>query len=518
MFLKEKKMDLKYYAIKSGYKTGVFYDTWDNVEQYVKGYHNAEFKGFSNQKDADDYMATNKKEELPSDSVTNELINHEIENMSSDEVIAFVDGSYKENLEGKHPKKYGYGAVILTKPETQILKNELYNSAFDSEGLELRNVAGELLATEEAIKWVIKMEKFKKLHIYYDYEGIEKWVTGEWQAKAKRAEEYRDFVNKQTIELEFTKVNSHTGIVYNEQADKLAKNSLEGAAYKTHKDGSVYIKGLMNDKWKEIIQNANEQFGNRIEIKETEKNNNKQVIFKSANDTVTVTIYYPSSAYIQGSSSRLFDKVFELAYEQLETDKDAIISLNQYHNLDISPEEVDFRYREQLPQASAKEEDIKVINTLKNAVYNTMLTGYKPDYTDLVSPIDRVMEHYLHSMFKTAGIDTEKIGYKENGEISSARTYLNYFKLDDDNFVLNPNSKELGKKTERPICAKLDKLNSNQKKLIEKIYNWYRSNRHEIFHWSKESEDTTFIVSMTEARDKILEGEKLIEEYYKLFD
>lgn len=43
-------MKLKYYAIKSGYRTGIFYDIWDNVKQYVNGYPNAEFKGFSNQK------------------------------------------------------------------------------------------------------------------------------------------------------------------------------------------------------------------------------------------------------------------------------------------------------------------------------------------------------------------------------------------------------------------------------------------------------------------------------------
>lgn len=510
-------MKLKYYAIKSGYRTGIFYDTWDNVKQYVNGYPNAEFKGFSNQKDADDYMATDKKAESHNDSINNNLIEQEIENMDADEVIAFVDGSYKNNLEGKHPEKYGYGAIILTKPENQVLRNELYNSAFDPEGLELRNVAGELLATEEAIKWVKKMKKFKKMHIYYDYEGIEKWVNGDWQARNKRTEEYKDFVKRQTIEFKFTKVNSHTGIDYNEQADKLARNSLEGAAYKTHKDGSVYIKGLPNDKWEKIVENAGEQFGKDIEIKKTEKNHNKQVIFKGATNTVTVTIYYPSSAYIQGSSSKLFDKIFEFAYDELESDTDAIINLNQYHNLNISPEEVDVKYKQQLPQASIKEDDIKVINTLKNAVYNTILTGYKPDYTDLVSPIDRIMEHYLHSMFGKAEIDTEKVSHKENGDISSARTYLNYFKLVDDKFVLDPTRRELGIKGKDPIDEKLKKLNCAQKKLIEKIYNWYNSNRHEIFHWNKESEDTPFITNMTEARDKIFEGEKLIEEFYKLF-
>lgn len=509
---------MKYYAIKSGYKTGVFYDTWDNVKQYVEKYPKAIYKGFDDQKSADDYMAIEKEGKNDNDIVTNELVKKEIENLAPDKVIAFVDGSYKNNLENKHPEKYGYGAVILTKSEGEVLKNYLYNSSFDTEGLTLKNVAGELLATEETIKWVVKMEKFNKVHIYYDYEGIEKWINGEWKARKKITQDYVDFIKAQSIKIEFTKVKAHNGIEYNETADKLAKNSLEGATYKTHKDGSVYIKGLLDSKWENIVDSVKSELKEQVSISNNKKNGNRQIVFKAGNDNVTVTVYNGTGAYIQGSSSSLFNEVFEIAISELDSDEDAIINLNHYHDLKITSSEVDIEYRRKLPKASIKENDSKVVNTLKNAVYNTMLTGYKPDYTDLVSPINRIMEHYLHAMFEYAGIDTERVKLKGNAEVKSYSTFLNYFRLnDEDEFILDPSKKELGKREEKPIRDKINTLTSDQKELIEKIYNWYHSNRNETFHWSQESEDTTLISSMTEARDKINEGEKLIESFYEIF-
>ena len=35
---------------------------------------------------------------------------------------------------------------------------------------------------KEAINWSIACSK-KKITVFYDYEGIEKWATGEWRAK-----------------------------------------------------------------------------------------------------------------------------------------------------------------------------------------------------------------------------------------------------------------------------------------------------------------------------------------------
>lgn len=498
----------KYYAIKEGYKTGVFYDEWANVKQYISGYSGAVYKGFKNQKEADDYMADDgntavEKVDDNTDNVNKE-INKEIEEMGSNEVIAFVDGTYKNNIEGKYPEKYGYGVILLTKPEDKILEDKLYNSAHDEEGLRLRQVAGELQATKEAINWAIAMEKFSKIHIFYDYSGIENWANRTWKAKDSITEEYADFIQKKSnlITITFSKVTSHTGIGYNEKADKLAKSSLEGGAYKTNNDGSIYLKGLSSSLWGEINEELKKKVGDSLKIAERNDNRFPQIIFQTNESKVTVTIYEnTNSAYLQGTPCNLLNELFDLAVSKVKTDKDALLALNYFHSLSIKEDELDIKYREQLPKASKVETDGSVVRTLKNAVYNTMLTGYKPDYTDLISPVTRIMEHYLHEMIGRGGLETECVSHSNH-----VTNKFNYFNFSTDTNRYTVSSGQLKQR-----------LTESQIQLLESIYNWYHKNRHATNHWNKESEDTTMIPTMTIARDLILEGESLIEKFYDLF-
>ena len=41
----------KYYAVKKGYKTGVF-DNWTDCQSAISGYSNAEYKGFATEEEA----------------------------------------------------------------------------------------------------------------------------------------------------------------------------------------------------------------------------------------------------------------------------------------------------------------------------------------------------------------------------------------------------------------------------------------------------------------------------------
>ena len=91
---------------------------------------------------------------------------------------------------------------------------------------ETRNVAGELKATVEAINWAIK-QGYSKVYIHYDYEGIEKWTTGEWKAKNNISRLYVDYIAriKDTIILSFIKVKCN---IYNEMANNLAAKAAFG--------------------------------------------------------------------------------------------------------------------------------------------------------------------------------------------------------------------------------------------------------------------------------------------------
>ena len=71
---------------------------------------------------------------------------------------------------------------------------------------------------------------YSKLVLYFDYNGIEKWCTGEWKANKKGTKDYKKFYDEisDKLEVKFVKVKAHTGVEYNEMADKLAKESIFG--------------------------------------------------------------------------------------------------------------------------------------------------------------------------------------------------------------------------------------------------------------------------------------------------
>lgn len=130
-----------------------------------------------------------------------------------EKITAYTDGSFnvKNNTAG-------YAAILTLENGNEKV---LSGSITDPELTSLRNVAGELKAVLEAV--AVAETVCADITIYYDYEGIEKWVTGEWKAKKAFTQKYRDAVRSASVKVEFHKVAAHTGIEYNERADKLAK-------------------------------------------------------------------------------------------------------------------------------------------------------------------------------------------------------------------------------------------------------------------------------------------------------
>ncbi len=132
---------------------------------------------------------------------------------------AYVDGSYD-----KDSGLYGYGAVILNDNNERVCV--LSGSGEDADGI--WNVAGELAGVTAAVNYAINNGE-KAVHICYDYEGIEKWATGEWKAKKPATKEYVSFIHNSSITVTFEKVKAHSGDKYNDLADKTAKEAIEFA-------------------------------------------------------------------------------------------------------------------------------------------------------------------------------------------------------------------------------------------------------------------------------------------------
>lgn len=252
----------KYYAVKVGIKTGI-YETWAECEAQTKGVSGAQYKSFGSLTEAEKYMSGSDSEEVQPDVLDdenvveqiNKQVENELRNMKSDEVIAFVDGSFSASED-----KAGFGVIILDDKGVQTPLYKAFTKQLNADFLELRNVAAELEGVKEAVNWAIAYNK-AKIKIYYDYEGIGKWADGSWRANKNLTKQYVSFIKekKALITMEFCKVPAHSGIEYNEQADRLARNSLLEKGYKTYNDGSIYFVGFTVDDWKTIIECINEE-------------------------------------------------------------------------------------------------------------------------------------------------------------------------------------------------------------------------------------------------------------------
>lgn len=196
----------KFYAVRTGKVTGVF-KNWDECKASVDGYPGAEYKGFATLEEANAYLGRSCAEEEASRDVI------------PGRLLAYVDGSYDDSL-----KKYAFGCVFL--PEGREIRLA-YGNGDNPQSLQHRNVTGEMLGAMYAVRTAMA-NGFREVEICYDYEGIEKWVTGSWRSRTELTRKYADSMREwgKSIGIFFTKVAAHSNIEYNELADKTAKRGL----------------------------------------------------------------------------------------------------------------------------------------------------------------------------------------------------------------------------------------------------------------------------------------------------
>ena len=199
-------MAKKYYAVKAGRKTGVF-ESWDECKSAVSGFSGAAYKSFTNREDAIDFV---------NGSAKSQKAQNREEKQS--EAFAYVDGSYDDTT-----KSYSYGMVMMHgEDELHFFKK------FEKDDMsDMRNVAGEIEGSMAAMKYCIE-NGIKSISIFYDYEGIQKWCNGDWKAKKEGTKRYVEFYKdaSKLVDVDFIKVQGHSGDKYNDLADELAKKAL----------------------------------------------------------------------------------------------------------------------------------------------------------------------------------------------------------------------------------------------------------------------------------------------------
>lgn len=190
-----------YYAVKVGRIPGV-YPSWDECKLQVNGYPNAQYKKFPTYAQA----ATFANKSISKQKIKKPFVERGC-------AIAYVDGSYIKDT-------YGSGVVFID--NTSIIEKSFKGT--NKEAALMRNVAGEIEAARWAISKAIE-KKYAHIDIYYDYIGIENWATGKWKTNKLHTQLYAQFIldASKKISITFHHVKGHSGNIYNDLADSLAK-------------------------------------------------------------------------------------------------------------------------------------------------------------------------------------------------------------------------------------------------------------------------------------------------------
>lgn len=166
----------------------------------------------------EDKKQEKKKDILENNQLEDEPLNKEVINMEKEtkepNVEFYVDGSYNSVTD-----KVGsaYIGLVDGKP---LFKG----TAQLSNKTGLRNIFGEITAAFATVK-LAKKKGYSKIKIYYDYSGIEKWVTGEWKAKNQITQKYSKLMQNSGVSIEFVKVKAHSGNKWNEVVDEMARKA-----------------------------------------------------------------------------------------------------------------------------------------------------------------------------------------------------------------------------------------------------------------------------------------------------
>ncbi len=208
----------KFYAVKNGRNPGI-YTSWEKCRAEVDGYSGAEYKSFGKKSEAQAYLGIKKPEKpKPPEPNTKEGIQPPEPVLTECEAAAYVDGSYSIET-----GEYAFGTVFFYGGRMYAFSHKYPAGVL----AKMRNVAGEIAGASFAMRYAVQ-QKIGSLEIFYDYAGIECWATGAWKANLAGTKEYVQLYRKlsEQLRVKFTKVKGHSGNIYNDFADRLAKNEL----------------------------------------------------------------------------------------------------------------------------------------------------------------------------------------------------------------------------------------------------------------------------------------------------
>lgn len=476
-------MAKKFYAVKKGIVPGI-YTSWGECQQNINGFSGALYKGFSSEAEAKEFMG---------ESLSNENKEEQTARIYSEsDAVAYVDGSYNVQT-----NEYSYGVVMFYDGGEEHFSQK-FN---DPEMAQMRNVAGEIEGAMCAMKFC-NDNYIKSIDIFYDYEGIEKWCTGAWQAKKDGTKEYKRFYNSisKTTKVSFVKVKGHSGDIYNDLADQLAKEAIgigDSSGMISVRNNGMVANGIKEDDLKSVFELLQEDFMD-LKIIESEIPYGNQYSLNISNPNkqkLTVNFYNSKNKiWISGRKEDLFNQFSLYIVELLEIDEIPMF-LNTVHNLSIDRDVVKTEFERFFPNSYDKIPN-ELNNYLHQAVYNLHITGNVYVANFLVEPALRSFEGILKLALINNGFPVRK----------EDKDYDSFFIFKEKNGSFVVKQEFVGETTSIELL-----------KYLGKAYTYFNNNRHTLFHWDNptETKDTTRILNTVEEANVIIRDTiSLIDEYF----
>lgn len=460
----------KYYAVKKGNKQGIFL-TWAECQDATKGFSGPEYKAFESEEAAQAYI---NDEDIA-------LKNDIIPRLQLGKVVAFTDGCFDVAK-----KAYGAGVCIFARDN---IYQELSSRGSNEKYIELRNIAGEIIAVLNAIDWAWK-NGYESISIFHDYEGISKWATGEWQTKNALTRYYKQYIDDKSgiIEIEFVKVKGHSNNKYNDRADKLAKGAIfENRVIRDLCGNSGYIISPVNE---DDITSLLEKL--KFECNGLDYNNSCFGVKKSwqlqfKKEKVSLSLFNNIKLTVQGKKSTLFQIVTTGIIEMLQCG-DFIKVLKDAYGIVINRDQVDIDFKNELPRINSLKLPENISILLKQSIINLSNPARSDrEFTMYTFPVLRALEGVLKYNLQKCAIPIEKrfcMFEKSNG----------IYKLE----------------TKYRAGLSVEKIAK-----LENCYNHLYNNRHTLFHFG-------IILDGTDVNTRLLntkaEADSIIKDTLKIID
>ena len=452
---------MKYYAVKSGRTVGVF-DNWASCQESIKGFSGADYKSFNTKEEAEAY--------INDVDIFLEAIQAVIE---QGYVVAFCDCSYD-----RERYRYSFGVFIV---DSDMQEHEICGSAQNTKYTSSHNIIGEILGVINALDWAVS-NNCEKIKIYHDFEGLSKWISGEWAAKSEVAKMFISiYQNKfaDLLQVEFEKVKGHSNNKYNDKADELAKRALSDNARVPIKGDSWFsipyfkpeelqtIIDLISEEHPELNVEKNERANSIVYKLCLDKNRLSVTLFKSGNRKLLV----------QGANTIVFQMLITYVYELIGVKADRIIADAYRKNIDSK--RIDERVQDICPMFPADYPD-NIKRLVRQAIINLSYYVECEDYSQYVFPALRALEGHMKYLFGKTGIQIiSKHGFCHFERDASTKNYYLPATIISD-IVL--------------------------KRKLEEYYNFYNTTRHTIFHFGDiiGGTDSTRLIETKSEADELI--------------